>query len=64
MCNVMGCTCTLDRTLLPPSWMQCCHDMTKFYFTYLTVRYYDMTICHDIKGTVLNFESFKYTKAQ
>jgi len=37
--------------------------MTKFYVTYADMCH-DMTIRHDIKGTTLNFGSFKVYKAQ
>ena len=41
-----------------------CHDMTKFYVTYHAVICHDMTICHDIKGTVLNFGTFEVYKTE
>ena len=36
-----------------------CHDMTQIYVTYHEVVCDDMTVCHDIKGVVLNFGSFE-----
>jgi len=38
--------------------------MTKFYVTYHAVICYNITICHDIKGTVLNLGTFEVYKAE
>jgi len=38
--------------------------MTKFYVTYRAVICHNMTICDDIKGTVLKFGTFEVYRAE